>query len=277
MSDGNPPLIHLWPGKVPLAGKGEEKAPPEWRGGKPSSNCVKRITDPALEVFPAPKEKRNGLGVVVCPGGGYSILSIKKEGRAIAKWLNSLGITAFVLRYRVPGNRDAAFADALRAYRVVRADASKWGVSPEKIGFIGFSAGGHLSARVCCSTDKEKSSAYQPVDAADSAPVHPAFAMLIYPAYLDKGSGGSLSRELKILDATPPLFVFATADDPYSGSLLAIAAAARSAKKSVEAHLYPKGGHGYGLASFAGRQWPLLAADWLRRIFPKLKIQDRSK
>lgn len=263
-------VVHLWPGDVPFA-KGA-KAPPLWREKPPRKlERISKTTDPLLEVFPAPKEKRNGCAVIICPGGGYGMLSIKLEGRIIARWLNSIGVTAFVLQYRVPKNRDGALADALRAYRIVTSKAARWGVDAKKIGFMGFSAGGHLATRACCISDKDKSALYPAVDAADKAPVHPAFAILIYPAYLDKGKNQSLSPELKIVDSTPPVFIFATVDDPYSGGLLAMAAALRNKKKRVEAHLYPKGGHGYGMRknSPAGRIWPVLAATWLEKTVIK--------
>jgi len=252
-------IIHIWPGDVPgeTAPKHPAKTTPD------TSNHVVRltdVTDPTLQVFhPA---KPNGAAVIVCPGGGYKILAINHEGYEIAKWLNTLGFTAFVLQYRVPDKEQGALQDAQRAIRLVKSRAAEYKINPDKVGILGFSAGGSLSARI--STLYEADS-YKKIDAADNQSAKPAFSVLIYPAYLDKGENRSLTPELKVNTNTPPMFLFATADDPYGNSALVMAGALRDAKVPVELHFLPKGGHGYGLrkGNVAGETWPSLAAKWL--------------
>ncbi len=174
-------MIHLWPGKVP--GENASKQP----AGSKTSGGVTRLSnvlDPLLEVYPAPVASRNGLGVIVCPGGGYNILAIDKEGYEVAEWLNGQGITAFVLQYRVPKKQNGALQDLQRALRIVRSRAGEWGLDPEKLGVMGFSAGGSLAARASTLYDRQT---YDSSDKSDSLSCKPAFSILIYPAYLDKG------------------------------------------------------------------------------------------
>jgi acetyl esterase/lipase len=253
--------IHLWPGAVP----GETEAKHTAVVTPDNSGDIVRltdVTDPILEVFPAPAGKNNGKGVVICPGGGYAILAINHEGYEIAQWLNSLGYNVFVLQYRVPKKEAGALQDAQRAMRIVRSRAAEWKMDPDKIGMLGFSAGGSLTARAATRYNDET---YTPVDKADSASAKPDFAVLIYPAYLDKGENFTLTPELKVDAQTPPMFLFATADDPYGNSVLVMAGALRNAKVKVEQHLYPAGGHGYGLRTnnVAGKTWPSLLEKWL--------------
>ena len=254
-------IIHIWPGNVP--GETETKAAPVQTPD--TTHGVIRltdITDPTLRICkPA---HPNGAAVVICPGGGYQILAINLEGDEIGHWLSELGYTAFVLQYRVPDKQVGALQDIQRAIRIVKSRAKEWQVNPEKVGVMGFSAGGSLSARI---STLYNSDSYTKIDAADDVSARPAFSMLIYPAYLDQGDNHSLTPELKINAQTPPMFLFATADDPYSNSALVIAGALREAKVPVELHFYAKGGHGYGLrkGNAAGETWPLLAAKWLEK------------
>ncbi len=256
-------IIHLWPGKIP--GESKEKQPPVI--AKSNNDNILRydeVTDPAIEVWLPEPEKVNGTSVIVCPGGGYNILAYDKEGTEIAAWLNNLGYTAFVLQYRIPNQKEGALQDAQRAVRVVRKNAKKWNLNPESIGIMGFSAGGSLSARTAILFNKRT---YSPVDATDSLSCRPAFAMLIYPAYLDLGEGRSLTPELQITKDAPPFFIFQTADDPYGNSALVMTTALRDAKLPVELHIIPSGGHGYGLrpGTTASETWPPLAEKWLKR------------
>jgi len=252
-------IIHIWPGDVP--GETAPKQP-----AHPTSDTTRGVvrltdvTDPTLQVFrPA---RPNGAAVVICPGGGYQILAINLEGYEIAKWLNTLGITAFVLQYRVPGKEQGALQDAQRAIRLVKSRAAAYRINPDKVGVLGFSAGGSLSARISTLYDSDS---YTKVDAADNLSAKPAFSVLIYPAYLDKGENRTLTQELKVNAQTPPMFLFATADDPYGNSALVMAGALRDAKVPVELHFLSQGGHGYGLrkGNIAAETWPSLAAKWL--------------
>jgi acetyl esterase/lipase len=257
-------IVYLWPGKVP--GETKEKQPPVFQSSK-NDNILRiaEITNPALEVYLPDASLKNGSSVIVCPGGGYGILAYDLEGTEVAHWLNRLGFTAFVLQYRVPAKREGALQDIQRAIRTVRNDAGKWNINSEKIGVMGFSAGGSLSARASTLFNKKT---YLPVDKNDSLSCRPAFTMLIYPAYLDLGPNLSLTPELQLSKDVPPVFIFQTADDPYGNSALVMAAAMRNAKLPVELHLLPVGGHGYGLrpGSLAAETWPPLAEKWLRNV-----------
>jgi acetyl esterase/lipase len=255
-------IIHLWPGTVP----GETSPKQAALTTADSSHGVTRltdITDPTIQIF-KPEGKGNGAAVVICPGGGYQILAINLEGYEIAKWFTKQGFTAFVLQYRVPNKQTGALQDVQRAIRLVRSHASQWQLNPDKIGVMGFSAGGSLSARLSTLYDKDT---YPKVDDADKLSCKPAFAMLIYPAYLDQGNNHSLTPELTVNAQTPPMFLFATADDPYGNSALVMAGALRDAKVPVELHFYANGGHGYGLraGNSAADVWPALAEKWLQK------------
>jgi len=257
-------IINLWPGKVP--GELKEKQLPVM--DTPRGDNVVRIaevTNPAFEVFLADPSKSNKSAVIVCPGGAYRILAYDKEGTEIAAWLNKLGYSAFVLQYRIPDKKEGALQDAQRALRIVRRNAAKWNINPDKIGIMGFSAGGSLSARTSILFNKKL---YSPVDEADSLSCRPAFAMLIYPAYLDQGANRALTPELELTKDTPPIFIFQTADDQYGNSALVMAGALRDAKLPVELHILPFGGHGYGLrpGKPAPETWPVLAEKWLNGI-----------
>lgn len=261
-------IIKLWPDSVP--GETEAKHEPVLTDN--TSGNVTRITDitdPAIIIFPASADNNNGAGVVVCPGGGYNILAIDKEGYEIAEWLNNLGFTAAVLQYRVPKKQEGALQDVQRAIRIMRNKATKWKMDSDKLGVMGFSAGGSLSARASTLYNEKT---YPKVDEMDDLSCRPDFALLIYPAYLDQRENRSLTPELKVNENTPPAFIFQTADDRLGNSSLVYATALRDAKISVELHLLPEGGHGYGMRSgnVAGETWPGLAEKWLKRIITTL-------
>lgn len=254
--------LYLWQGEVP--GSSVPKLDPVITPN--TSGNVTRITDvtnPALIVFEPKASLRKGTAVIVCPGGGYNILAIDKEGYEVAEWLNTLGFTAFVLQYRVPKKQTEALYDLQRAMRMVRSKAPKWGV--EKIGVIGFSAGGSLGARLAT---RFAENTYQTTDPIDSASSRPDFALLIYPAYLDNGENRTLTPELTVNSNTPPMFIFGTADDTYGNSSLVMAGALRDHKVPVALHLLPEGGHGYGKrpGNIAAETWPGLAEKWLMQL-----------
>lgn len=259
--------VYLWSKKVP--GELEKKHPPK-QTDNTSGNVIRltNVTNPRLTVYKPEKSNHTGAGIIICPGGGYNILAINKEGYEIAAWLNSLGYTAFVLEYRVPEKQGGALQDLKRAIKIVRNYAVKYEIDDEKIGVIGFSAGGHLAAYA---TTNCNTNSYENVDEADKLSSCLDFAMLIYPAYLDKGKERSISPELTIKKNNIPFFVFATADDKYANSALTITKALRDNNISVEMHLLPKGGHGYGLRKGikAAETWPILAESWLDEILSK--------
>jgi acetyl esterase/lipase len=258
-------IIYLWPGKVPGEPK-EKEASVIDTTRKDNIMQINEVTNPAIEVYLPDPSIRNESAVIVCPGGGYRILAYDYEGTEIAEWLNKLGFAAFVLQYRIPDKKEGALQDIQRAMRIIRKFAAKWNIDPEKIGVMGFSAGGSLSARASTLFDKRT---YSPVDKADNLSCRPAFTMLIYPAYLDQGSNRTLTSELHVTKETPPMFIFQTADDvSYGHSALVMTAALRDAKIPVELHILPFGGHGYGLrpGKPAAETWPLLAEKWLKEV-----------
>lgn len=272
-----PAAAPIWPkgapGDAPLA-------QPEADTTKPTDNMVAgrrvarigNVSTPTITIYRPSKEKNTGAAVVVFPGGGYSILASDLEGTEICEWLNSIGVTGVLLKYRVPArpNRPrgaAPLEDAQRAIGIVRSRAAELGLDPKRIGVLGFSAGGHLAAYV--STNFEKR-AYAPVDAADWVSCRPDFTVLIYPAYLTaRQEGDKVSPELTITGNTPPTFLAQTEDDGVRvETSLFYYAALRNAKVPAEMHLYPSGGHGYGLRRTEKMvtTWPLRAEEWMRSI-----------
>lgn len=253
--------IYLWTGDVPMA-TGPKSDPVISDNVERGVTRIAGVSNPSLTLFLPEKEKANGAAIVICPGGGYNILAIDLEGYEIAQWFSNRGFTAFVLQYRVPKQREAALADVQRALRLVRYNAREYNIDPTKIGVMGFSAGGSLSARA---STLYKEESYAPTDNADSVSARPDFAILIYPAYLDQGENNSLTPELKVNSSTPPMFMFVAADDKYANSSLVMTAALREAGVPVETHIYPVGGHGFGMRSGnkGGITWPGLAEKWL--------------
>lgn len=247
---------NIWPEKRPaevVLKKGKMKQ----EMGDDDILRIQQMPVPTLQKFPVVKSPK-GKVVIVCPGGGYQILAVNHEGTEIAQWLNALGYTAYVLRYRVPDNREGALQDVQRAIRIARAE------NPGKqVGVMGFSAGASLTARAAT---RFQLPSYTATDETDTQSARPDFAALIYPAYMDEGEHHTLTPELTITEQTPPFFVFQTADDPYGNSALVISQALRNHKIPVQLHIYEKGGHGYGLRANlaeAASKWPKLMEEWL--------------
>ncbi|MGK0412131.1 MAG: acetyl esterase/lipase [Polaribacter sp.] len=255
--------IYLWPDKVPGEIKPKSKS---IESDNKSGNVLRisEVTNPAIVIYEPKEHLNNGVGIIVCPGGGYQILAMDLEGYEIATWLNRLGFTAYVLQYRVPNQRKEALYDLQRAFRVIHSKKSKSGFKSYKLGVLGFSAGGSLSARASTGFHTDS---YPKTDVMDSISSRPDFTLLIYPAYLDEGENRKLTPELLVDDQTPPMFIFATADDQYANSALVMATALRDHKASVELHLLPEGGHGYGIrpGNIAAETWPSLAEAWLQK------------
>ena len=254
--------VAVWPdGKMPGHGARdpEQEKPPQ-------GDDVQRITNvsnPTLTLFPVPRKGAPAPAMIVCPGGAYNYLVRDKEGTDIAAWLNSAGIGAFVLKYRVPQNREGALQDLQRAISMARAHATEWNIDPKRLGVIGFSAGGNLAARASTLFDQRS---YTPVDAVDHQSCRPDFIVLIYPAYLEVE--GHVAADLNLKAKIPPTLIVSTEDDDrfVLGCKLYHAALDR-AKLSNEFLLYPNGGHGYGLRSDkAVRVWPRAALNWLHKI-----------
>ncbi len=220
------------------------------------------VTKPELTLY-RPVKNSTGAAVLVFPGGGYNILAMDLEGTEVCEWLQSIGVTGVLVKYRVPG-RSGAFEDAQRAMGIVRSRAAEWGIDPHKIGVLGFSAGGHLAAAL---SNNFEVRAYAPIDGADKVSCRPDFALLIYPAYLAQDD--KVAPELKITGNTPPSFLVQTEDDGVKvENSLVYYAALKQAKVPVEMHLYPSGGHGYGLRPTEKlvTTWPKRAEEWLRSL-----------
>jgi acetyl esterase/lipase len=268
--------IPLWPSGAP-GEKGDigperdmTKAGDGLPGGKPVIR-LGNVTNPTITLYRPPQEKDTGAAMVVCPGGGYSILAMDLEGTEVCQWLNSAGVTGVLLKYRVPARKGAErytapLQDAQRAVGLVRSHAAEWHIDPKRIGIMGFSAGGHLSA--AASTQYEKRT-YEPVDEADQVSCRPDFVMLIYPGYLVHGQETEVSRELTITSNTPPPFLCQTEDDPvHVENSIYYYLALKKATVPAEMHLFATGGHGYGLrdSGQAETSWPKLAEGWMRGL-----------
>jgi acetyl esterase/lipase len=266
--DAKPELVAVWPGEAP-GEKGDipDEAP---QSPKPNDTTIRigNVTKPTLEIYRPAADKNTKTAVVICPGGGYGILAYNKEGTEVAQWLQSIGVTGIVLKYRVPARKgrarhDAPLEDAQRAMGIVRDRASELGVDPKRIGILGFSAGGHLAATA---STNYQTRTYTKLDATDEVSCRPDFALLIYPAYLvDKEN--KLAAELRPTAETPPTFIAMTEDDGVRVECgLFYYLALKQAKVKAEMHLYPTGGHGYGLRPSANlaSTWPARAADWLK-------------
>ena len=258
-----PELIPLWPGQAPGETQpgGEDKME---KGG------VVNVTRPTIAVYRPAKEKDTGAAIVVAPGGGYRMLAITHEGTDVASWLTSIGVTAVLLRYRVPRRPDDAedklpLQDAQRAVSLVRSRASAWGVDPARIGFLGFSAGGHLTANVSTNFDRR---AYDAVDDADQAGCRPDFAVLVYPGgILDKQDKSKLRDQLRVSKDTPPSFLVVSTDDNGSApGTVVLYQALRAAGVPAELHVYATGGHGYGMrkSDKPCATWPQRCEEWMR-------------
>jgi acetyl esterase/lipase len=257
-----------------------------WPNGAPGAQGNEDIDQPSIAPYIVPAGRGTGTAVVVCPGGGYSHLAMDHEGDQVAKWLNSIGVTAFVLKYRLGPkyHHPVELGDAQRAIRTVRAKAAEYRVMPDRIGIMGFSAGGHLASTAGTHFDTGDAGAADSIDRVSS---RPDFLVLGYPVisfttqYTHKGSlqsllGNnpdpklveSLSNELQVTAQTPPTFLFHTTADatvPVENSVL-FYLALRKAGVAAEMHIYERGPHGLGLAPLdeALSSWPERLANWMR-------------
>jgi acetyl esterase/lipase len=277
--------LSLWPaGAIPHA-LPNEAVHEQSEINADSVLIVSDVTAPTLTAYlPAP-DKATGAAVLVVPGGGYWIVAAGHEGADVAHWFNRLGVAAFVLKYRLPDPRlwseprEVPLEDARQAMRLIRDNATKWGIQPQKTGVLGFSAGGHLASTLCTHADG---------DSARTALTRPNWAVLVYPVIsfgpqAHQGSRDRLlgplandptwverySNELRVTGQTPPTILLHSLDDtavPYQNSLLYTEALRRHGV-DAELHLFQNGGHGYGLGQKvpgAVSLWPDLVAAWLR-------------
>lgn len=281
--------LKLWAeGKVPNYQKTGEKE-------KVTNTDIIRIfkvQSPEIAVFLPAKKTATGQAIIICPGGGYAYLSYNWEGSDVAKMLNAKGIAAIVLKYRLPNSKSnikpylSPLLDAKRAMRTVRYDADKWNIKKNQIGIMGFSAGGHLASTLATQFDEGDKNATDPVEQQSS---RPDFAVLIYPVismskkimhvgsrnnligeHADTSLANLYSSELHVTNQTPPTFLVHATDDktvPVENSLL-FYQALKDHNVPAEMHIFPKGGHGFGLGLGKGslEKWPDLLIDWLRGL-----------
>ncbi len=271
----SPQVIRLWPGAAPgeKSPLGEEHDITTAKDGLVAGKPVIRlgnVSEPTMTIYRPESSKQNGAAVIVCPGGGYHILAMDLEGTEVCGWLNSIGVTGILLKYRVPSRsglekHTAALQDAQRAVGLVRARSKEWGIDAKRIGILGFSAGGHLAALASSQCDPRS---YPVQDNADGTSCRPDFTVLIYPAYLTlKEDHDKIAPEFSLTTNTPPTFIAMTEDDPIRvETALFYAAALRQANVPFELHIYPTGGHGYGLrpSTHLVTSWPQRATEWLR-------------
>jgi acetyl esterase/lipase len=256
-----------------------------WPGGAPGALGTEAVDKPKLTVYRAPAAKATGAAVVVCPGGGYQVVAADHEGKQVAEWLNSLGVSAFVLQYRLgPRYRHPApLQDAQRAIRLVRSRAREWGVDPRRVGILGFSAGGHLASTAATHFDDGRPDAADPPDRESARPDFAVLCYAVVSLFDPPAHSGSrrnllgepadpklvelLSNERQVTARTPPTFLWHTADDaavPVANSLLFFEAMTKAGVPG-ELHVFPHGRHGVGLAPDDPvlSQWPRLCATWM--------------
>jgi acetyl esterase/lipase len=269
----------LWPGTPPgapnvTAGQQEHDTT------KPSENMIAGrrvarigfVSKPTLTFYPAPAGKNTGASVVIFPGGGYEILAYDLEGTEVCEWLNGIGVSCALVKYRVPNagpfpKYTQDLADAQRAVRIVRQHATEWQLNPRRIGVLGFSAGGHLVAVLGAHA---ADTVYPATDEADKRSARPDFTLLIYPGNLHQEDDPlTLRPEVKPVALTPPSFLIQAEDDPVKvENSLDYYEALKQAKVPAEMHLFANGGHGYGLRAtkLPVTHWPDLAAGWLHTL-----------
>jgi len=276
-----PLVVELWPGKVPdeAVNVGEEKIvmSPKLDHKQvevtESTRMVTNVSKPTLTIYRPAKDKDTRTAVLICPGGGYWNLFWQLEGEEVAAWLNSLGVTGIILKYRVPRQPDEPkseparrpLEDAQRAVSLVRSNAGQWGIGPRRIGIVGFSAGGHLALAAATSFEKRT---YAPVDGSDEASCRPDFAILCYPGYLKPKDKDQLSPGLRIPAGTPPIFLAHGGADIISPPEHSVVAylALRRAGVAAELHVYATAAHDFGVrpSDHPCSTWTQACAAWLR-------------
>jgi acetyl esterase/lipase len=276
-----PTVVDVWPGKAPNdAGiSGEEKfielkidGKPYQVAGKPTK-WLTNVSKPTLTVYRPAKDKNTGVAMLICPGGGYHNLGWDVEGEEVAAWLNSIGITGIILKYRCPRRAGdvkgepplGPLMDAQRAVSLVRGQAKEWGIDPKKIGMVGFSAGGHLAGATATNFDKR---AYDPIDDIDKIGCRPDFAVMLYSGYLKVKDKDEPAPDLRISAQTPPIFLVHASDDTVSSvdHSVIMYLALKRAGVPTELHIYASGGRGFGVrkSDQPCSTWADRCSAWLR-------------
>ncbi len=280
--DDKPTALQLWPGKVPdeagdvaaektvMSPKLEHK---QVEVTEPT-RMLTNVSNPTITIYRPAKDKDTGTAIVICPGGGYWNLYWELEGEEVATWLNSLGVTGIILKYRVPRRPDEPkgeparrpLQDAQRTISLVRSHAKEWGIDPARIGMVGFSAGGHLAFATATNFDKRS---YDSVDDIDKISCRPDFAILAYSGYLKAKDKDELAPGLRIPKDTPPMFLVHGEDDIISSPEHSVVAylALKQAKVPAELHVYAKTTHDFGVRAGDGpySTWTRSCADWMRQ------------
>ncbi len=276
-----PQVIELWPGAAPEenAPIGEEKVvmSPKLERKQVEvtepTRMLSNVTKPTLTIYRPAPEKDTGAAILICPGGGYWNLYWELEGEEVAVWLNSLGVTGIIVKYRVPRRPDEPkgeparrpLQDAQRAVSLVRSKAQEWGLHPQRIGMIGFSAGGHLALATATNFDRRS---YPPIDDIDTISCRPDFAIPVYSGYLKAKDKDELAPGLRIPTGTPPVFLVHGGDDivsPPEHSVLMYLALKR-AGVPAELHVYATATHDFGVraSDHPYATWTTSCAHWLR-------------
>ena len=271
-----PLTVELWPGAVPGdAGiDGEETSRyHEWLPWVTRTKLITNVTKPSLTVY-QPQQDNTGTAMVICPGGGYHDLFWELEGEAVAAWLNTQGMTGIILKYRCPRRRGdlkgvpplGPLLDAQRALSMVRARSGEWGIDPDRIGIVGFSAGGHLSLATALNFPKRR---YESVDETDAASCRPDFAVGVYPGFLKYEDRDEITAEMReIPENTPPVFLTHSSDDSVSqvAHSVQMYQHLQRAGVSVELHVWSSGEHDFGVRDNhrLPSSWTKLCVAWLR-------------
>ena len=275
----NPLVVDVWPGKpaddVGIDGKEYFRdlivnGKPYTVDGKPTK-WLTNVTKPQLVIYRPAKDKDTGAAMLICPGGGYHNLGWDVEGTEIAEWLNSLGVTGIILKYRCPRRpadpkgvpAPGPLKDAQRAISLVRSKAKEWGIDPKRIGMVGFSAGGHLVGSTCTNFEKR---AYEPIDDVDKVSCRPDFGIMCYSGYFKVKEG--LSPTVQTPKDAPPLFFVHASDDTISEVEHSVTfyLALKRARIDTEMHIYATGGHGFGVRPGSPcHGWTRACVDWMRQ------------
>jgi acetyl esterase/lipase len=273
-ADDPPPVLPLWPGQAPgePSGIGAEEMIEPKPGEKGTVKRVTNVTRPTITVYRPAKDKNTGAAVLIAPGGGYNILAWEHEGTQVAEWLTANGVTGVLLKYRVPRRPNdekgkppvCALQDAQRAMGLVRSKASEWGLDGKRIGMLGFSAGGHLTAWTATNYEKR---AYDPVDDADKVSCRPDFAVLVYPGGVVARDKDELAPEIRVSKDTPPsFFAHAGNDNVRPENSIVMYTALKKLGVPAELHIFSTGGHGFGMRKDNNpcNAWPQRCEECLR-------------
>ena len=278
-----PLVVEVWPGKVPdesgnIGAERVRMSPKLDRKQVEVTNSTRMITDvtkPTITIYRPAAEKNTGTAMLICPGGGYWNLYWELEGEEVAAWLNSIGVTGIILKYRVPRRTDEPereparrpLQDAQRAVSLIRSQANKWGIHPERIGIVGFSAGGHLALATATGFELRT---YEPIDDVDKISCRPDFAVPVYSGYLKAKDKDEIAPGLRVPTNTPPIFLVHGGEDiisPPEHSVLAYLALKR-AGVPAELHVYSGTAHDFGVRTNDRpySKWTARCADWLRDV-----------